>query len=124
MADGLRIGEVANRAQVHAETLRYYERRGLLARPPRSGSSYGCYPPEPVRRIRFVKRAQELGFSLEEIKELLCLQAAPGARCENVRGSPRRARRPGSMRRGSRSPDGRSGSGNAQCSPSAGKVRA
>jgi MerR family mercuric resistance operon transcriptional regulator len=86
MIDGLSIGEVAKRAAVHVETLRYYERRGLVARPPRSGSNYRRYPQEAVRRIRFVKRAQDLGFSLKEIEELLSLRAAPKARCADVRG--------------------------------------
>jgi MerR family mercuric resistance operon transcriptional regulator len=85
VVDGLSIGEVARRAAVHVETLRYYERRGLVARPARGRSNYRRYPPETVRRIRFVKRAQELGFSLKEIKELLSLKAAPQARCEDVR---------------------------------------
>jgi MerR family copper efflux transcriptional regulator len=83
--DGLTIGEVAARAEVHVETLRYYERRGLLARPPRSGANYRRYPASAPERVRFVKRAQELGFSLAEIKELLALRAAPGARAREVR---------------------------------------
>lgn len=85
MVDGLSIGEVAKRAAVHVETLRYYERRGLVGKPPRSGANYRRYPQETVRRVRFVKRAQELGFSLKEIKELLSLRAIPRARCADVR---------------------------------------
>lgn len=83
--DGLTIGEVAERAKVHIETLRYYERRGLVARPPRSVSNYRLYPPDAVRRVRFIKRAQELGFSLKEIQELLSLRAAPEAECGEIR---------------------------------------
>ena len=83
--DGLTIGEVAERAKVHIETLRYYERRGLVASPPRSVSNYRLYPEGAVRRVRFIKRAQELGFSLKEIKELLSLRAAPEAGCAEVR---------------------------------------
>ena len=82
---GLTIGDVAKRADVHVETLRYYERRGLMARPPRSMSNYRLYPEDTVRRLRFIKHAQALGFSLKEIKELLSLRAAPKARCADVR---------------------------------------
>jgi DNA-binding transcriptional MerR regulator len=57
---GLTIGEVAERANVHIETLRYYERRGLVARPPRSASNYRLYPEDAVRRVRFIKRAQDV----------------------------------------------------------------
>jgi MerR family copper efflux transcriptional regulator len=83
--DGLTIGEVAARAKVHVETLRYYERRGLLLKPPRSRSNYRLYPEDAVRRVRFIKRAQALGFSLNDIKELLFLRAAPEANCGEVR---------------------------------------
>jgi MerR family mercuric resistance operon transcriptional regulator len=83
--DGLTIGEVAAQAKVHSETLRYYERRGLVARPPRSASNYRRYPQDSVRRVRFIKRAQQLGFSLKEIKELLSLQATTEAECGEIR---------------------------------------
>ncbi len=82
---GLTVGEVAKRAAVHIETLRYYEREGLVARPPRSRSNYRLYPEETVRRVQFIKRAQQLGFSLKEIQELLALRAAPQAQCVDVR---------------------------------------
>ena len=82
---GLTIGEVAERANVHIETLRYYERRGLVARPPRSASNYRRYPEDVVRRVRFIKRAQALGFSLNDIEELLSLRADPEAGCAEVR---------------------------------------
>jgi len=81
----LTIGRLAARAGVHLETIRYYERRGLLRTPPRSVSGYRTFPADAVRRVRFIKRAQELGFSLREIKELLSLRAAPQARCADVR---------------------------------------
>jgi DNA-binding transcriptional MerR regulator len=70
---------------VHIETLRYYERRGLVAKPPRSPSLYRRYPEETVRRVEFVKHAQDLGFSLREIRELLSLRASPKARCADVK---------------------------------------
>lgn len=70
----MRIGEVAARAGVNIQTLRYYERRGLLPEPERGGSGYRTYDPETVRLVRFIKRAQELGFTLREIGELIELR--------------------------------------------------
>lgn len=81
----LTIGQVAKAANVHVETLRYYERRGLVPKPPRNASSYRRYPEETVLRVEFVKHAQHLGFSLREIRELLSLRAAPSARCADVK---------------------------------------
>src|SRR5260370_2107112 len=81
----LTIGKVAKAANVHVETLRYYERRGLVPKPPRSLSLYRRYPESTVRRVRFVRHAQTLGFSLREIRELLSLRAAPKARCADVK---------------------------------------
>ncbi len=82
---GLKIGEVAEQASVNRQTIHYYERRGLLPRPARTVSNYRLYTVEAVQRVRFVKRAQELGFSLEEIKELLSLRATPSSRCGHVK---------------------------------------
>ena len=82
---GLRTGELAGRAGVNVETIRFYERRGLLPRPPRTAAGYRAYSPEFVRRVRFIKRAQDLGFSLREVKELLALRAEPGTTCGDVR---------------------------------------
>jgi MerR family copper efflux transcriptional regulator len=79
------IGEVAERAKVHIETLRYYEQRRLIASPPRSISNYRLYTEHAVRRVRFIKRAQELGFSLKEIRELLYLRAASEVECGEIR---------------------------------------
>lgn len=73
----LRIGQVAVQAGVHIQTLRYYERRGLLEEPERTRSGYREYPPETVRIIRFVKRAQDLGFTLGEVGDLLALRKRP-----------------------------------------------
>ncbi|MFI6213263.1 MerR family DNA-binding protein [Nocardia brasiliensis] len=81
----MRTGELAARAGVNAQTLRYYERRGLLARPPRSPSGYRSYPDGAVETVRFVKRAQELGFSLDEIEELLDLADGGPDDCETAR---------------------------------------
>jgi Hg(II)-responsive transcriptional regulator len=80
----LRIGEVAVQAGVNVQTLRYYERRGLLAEPERTASGYRLYAPEAVRRVRFIKRAQELGFSLREIEQLLRLRDDRASSCEEV----------------------------------------
>lgn len=80
----LTIGRIARAASVRLGTLRYYERRGLLPRPPRTASNYRLYPDGTVRRVRFIRRAQQLGFTLEEIKELLSLRARPGAGCADV----------------------------------------
>ncbi len=73
----LTIGKLAKRSRVNLETIRYYERQGLLPKPPRLQSGYRAFPVESVGQIRFIKQAQELGFSLKEIKELLALQINP-----------------------------------------------
>jgi Hg(II)-responsive transcriptional regulator len=70
----IKSGELAKQANVNSETLRYYEREGLLPEPARSESGYRQYAEEDVKRVRFIKRAQDLGFSLREIKELLALK--------------------------------------------------
>lgn len=81
----LRTAQVARLAGVNVETLRFYEREGILPEPPRRASGYREYPHETVGRVRFVKRAQELGFSLKEIKELLDLTTVPRAKSGRVR---------------------------------------
>lgn len=73
----LTIGQVAKEAGVGVETLRYYEREGLVKEPPRRASGYRQYSEDVVKRIHFIKRAQELGFSLKEIAELLALRVDP-----------------------------------------------
>ena len=81
----LTIGKVANQAGVGIETVRFYEREGLIPDPPRSESGYRRYPEDTVARLRFVKKAKELGFSLKEIRELLSLEAKPSGSCAEVR---------------------------------------
>lgn len=81
----LTIGSVAKAAGVNLETIRFYERRGLLPEPPRTDGGYRVFPPETIRRIRFIKRAQELGFSLREIQELLALRVDSRTSCADVR---------------------------------------
>lgn len=83
--DGLTTGQVARQAQVNVETVRYYERRGLLPEPNRRPSGYRNYSLEAVRRIRFIKHAQQLGFSLEEVDELLQLRVDPATPCSEVK---------------------------------------
>lgn len=68
---GLRSGQVADAAGVNLQTLRYYERRGLLDEPERSPGGHRLYPPEAVTVLRVIKAAQRLGFTLEEISDLL-----------------------------------------------------
>jgi DNA-binding transcriptional MerR regulator len=69
---------------VPLDTVRYYERRGLVAPPPRTPAGYRQYPVDAVRRVRFIKRAQALGFTLEEIADLLALRVTPEGGCEAV----------------------------------------
>ena len=88
-ADSLTIGKLANQGGVKVQTIRYYERRGLLPRPARTLTGYRTYSNETVRRLRFIKQAQMLGFSLREIAELLSLRMHPATTCGDIR---RRAR--------------------------------
>jgi Hg(II)-responsive transcriptional regulator len=86
MAPGMTISRAARRAGVGVETVRFYERRGLIRQPPRPRSGgYRFYDEAVVERIRFIRQAQELGFSLREIAELLSLRADPAADCSDVR---------------------------------------
>lgn len=71
--DGMMIGELARLAEVGVETVRYYERRGLLDEPPRRASGYRIYPSEALSRLHFIRRAKVLGFTLEEIRGILAL---------------------------------------------------
>lgn len=81
----MRIGEVAAAAGVTVETLRYYERRGLLALPARLSSGYRQYDPGAVRVIHFIKDAQDLGFTLSNIESLLRLAEGGPDNCNDVR---------------------------------------
>ena len=78
------VGELAERAGVNIETVRYYERRGLLPEPARTASGYRRYEPGALARLRFIKRAQGLGFTLHEVEELLALRVRGGATCDAV----------------------------------------
>jgi len=82
---GMKIGDVAERGGVNLQTIRYYERERLLPEPPRLASGYRMFPESAVRRVRFIKRAQELGFSLAEIRELLSLRENADAGAQDMR---------------------------------------
>ena len=80
----LTIGQVAKAADVNSQTVRYYERRGLFPSAKRTPAGYRQYADDAVARLRFIKHAQELGFSLNEIQELLGLRVRHGAACDAV----------------------------------------
>lgn len=84
MKDTLTIGQLARRCGLGVETIRFYERQGLIPGPARTPSGYRQYPEETVRRVRFILRAKEVGFALREIGELLSLRVRAGARCVDV----------------------------------------
>lgn len=81
----LTIGALAKQAGVGVETVRFYERRGLVRRPARPRDGYRAYPEEAVGRIRFIRNAQAVGFTLQEVKELLALRVTAGTSCAAVR---------------------------------------
>ncbi len=81
----LTIGHLADASGVNLETVRYYERRGLLPKPPRTASGYRLFPIEAAQRLRFIQRAKELGFSLKEIGELLSLRVSPTTTSAGIR---------------------------------------
>lgn len=81
----LTIGTVARKGGVSVETLRFYEREGLIPAPDRAANGYRLYASDAVARVRFIKRAQDVGFTHKDIKELLSLRADPRASCRDVR---------------------------------------
>lgn len=82
---GMTSGQLAACAGVNTQTLRYYERRGLLPSPARTRAGYRQYPVDAADRLRFIKRAQVLGFSLSEIRELLALRVRHVSACDTVK---------------------------------------
>src|SRR5260221_4884653 len=80
----MKVGELAERAGVGVQTLHYYERLGLLPKPERSSANYRLYAPEALRRVQFIKKAQAVGFTLEEIKQVLKFQKPGAIRCRAV----------------------------------------
>src|SRR5919206_258292 len=87
---GLRIGEVARASGVSIEALRFYERRGLLGRPARTESNYRVYDESVLERLDFIRRAQAVGFTLDEIGEILAESADGRSPCRHVRELARR----------------------------------
>ena len=79
------VGQLAKKANVNIETIRYYERRGLLPEPLRNKSGHRQYSIKDLRRTKFIKRTQSLGFSLNEISDLLSLKMEPGKTCADVK---------------------------------------
>jgi len=82
--DTVTIGELARLSGVGVETIRFYEREKLLEQPKRPANGFRRYPPEALQRLTFVRRAKELGFTLDEIRDLLKLRARRGASCSTV----------------------------------------
>jgi len=78
------IGSVASRSGLTVDTIRFYEKQGLIAKPSRSEGGFRLYTEAAIERLSFVSRAQTLGFSLEEIRELLLLRDAGGEACSHV----------------------------------------
>jgi DNA-binding transcriptional MerR regulator len=92
----LTIGNVAKESGVNVETIRYYERQGLLPEPPRTESGYRLFSRAAIRQVRFIKRAQQLGFSLKETKEILALRGQKQFLCRypgSGRGKDRRCQK-------------------------------
>jgi MerR family copper efflux transcriptional regulator len=81
----LTIGQLARCAAVNVETVRYYERRGLMPAPARRESGYRLYTDDDLERMRFIRRAKDLGFTLREIEDLLMIRSSPDSRCSDVR---------------------------------------
>ncbi|WP_018991692.1 heavy metal-responsive transcriptional regulator [Aromatoleum toluclasticum] len=84
-AQGLTVGKLARLAQVSADTVRFYEKEGLLAPARKSAAGYRLYGEDAARRLRFIKHAQECGLSLAEVRELLTLRTAENACCTDVK---------------------------------------
>ena len=80
----LKVGAVAKAAGVSVQTLHYYERLGLLPKPERSAANYRLYSPETIRRVQFIKKAQAIGITLEETKQILDLKDHGRAPCHQV----------------------------------------
>lgn len=83
--DKFTVSYLAREVGINLETVRFYERKGLLPKPRRSASGYRLYTTDAVRRLKFIKRAQELGFSLREILQLLALRMSPKANNAEIR---------------------------------------
>ena len=80
----MKIGEASRLSGCHIETIRYYERVGILSPTARSESGYRCYADHHIQQLRFILHARELGFSLDDIRELLSLKEQPDLSCQAV----------------------------------------
>lgn len=85
MPQRLQIGVVAQQAGLTVDAIRFYEKSGLLKRPPRTEGGYRLFRPQDIADLKFIRKAQELGFSLQEIREMLFLQGEHLKACEHVR---------------------------------------
>lgn len=81
----LNIGQVAQRTGLSVETVRYYEKQRLIDAPARSEAGYRQFPPEAVKRLKFIQRAKDAGFTLRDIADLLALRQEAGASCADVK---------------------------------------
>lgn len=81
----LSIGQIAKQTDITVETIRFYEKKGLIDTPDRTESGYRQYPEETVKRIRFIQRAKDVGFTLGDIAELLHLRREPGSSCTDIK---------------------------------------
>ncbi len=81
----LNIGQVAKQTGVTVETVRFYEKQGLIAAPQRTDAGYRQYPLDTVKRVRFIQHAKEVGFTLKDIGELLALRQKPGTSCTDIK---------------------------------------
>ncbi len=80
----MKIGDIAKQTGLKVETVRFYEAEGLIAAPTRTGSNYRVYERSHLERLSFIKRSRDLGFSLDQVRELLRLADDPGGSCEDV----------------------------------------
>lgn len=85
MVGGIQIGQVSARTGLSVDAIRFYEKQRLLERPRRTNGGFRLFQTEDIRRIEFIRRAQQLGFSLPEIRELLLLHRENGEACSHVR---------------------------------------
>lgn len=81
----LTIGKVAKQTGVTVEAIRFYEKQGLIVEPQRTESGYRQYPPDTIKRVHFIQRAKEAGFTLKDISELLKLRREPGTTCSDIK---------------------------------------
>lgn len=81
----LSIGQIAKQTGITVETVRFYEKKKLVEKPQRSESGYRQYPPETIKRVHFIQRAKEVGFTLKDIGELLDLRQEPGTSCTDIK---------------------------------------